>query len=351
MFPLLIAAASSLLAFPQDRVGNATQQIIPSALSCEGCSLRVTKIAALGGTRIDDGQICHDHASVVIDSAGQYYVAPTCRPGEILVFSSLGDRLRALTMPNEIASVQRLWVSPDDRVHAYGFGRGYVRFSPIGEVEEIRIDQVSPGDVLFHNTEVSVHAATIHTATSIGQPLHVVGRDGQTLRSFGRGPRIVYSRPELSWRLARLDERGFWAAERDNYRIHRWTLRGELEETLVREADWFSRLGPPAPFVQDIRYDSEGLLWTIVTIPAGPASIADPQLTALRFHSVIEVLDPRRASLLAMHRTPHAFWQWVDDRVFTYRGLPGGFVAIDVFHVELARPKGERGDQPFSSPR
>lgn len=159
-------------------------------------------------------------------------------------------------------------------------------------------------------------------------PLHVVGPDGDLLRTFG-------SWHEGAWPqfLAPSGDRAFWAAYARGYRLERWSRDGELLQVLERAPEWWAprpeelEPGDMYTFVSQIHEDDEGLLWVHVQVvtrkeerggffddPAGKTSI-------------IEVIDPRRAEVVASTRFPdvaqigrgHGFLQTVIEE--TSNGL------------------------------
>jgi hypothetical protein len=98
--------------------------------------------------------------------------------------------------------------------------------------------------------------APIETQQRAGEPFHVLGPQGEVLRSFGRGARdeVVNPSEQLDRRLLAPAKSGeMWSAAADgSYRIQRWSSDGKLLADFDRAPAWFpKREGPRAPFSMD----------------------------------------------------------------------------------------------------
>jgi hypothetical protein len=167
-----------------------------------------------------------------------------------------------------------------------------------------------------------VISAPIRTPARVGYPLHLVNDAGRIVRSFGSASGAF--RPDIPYfgyrTIAPAGPGQVWSAHLNQYRIELWSTEGRKLRELRRSVPWFppylvsrepSRSVPPATLLGDVRQDRDGRLWVRIMVPdanwrravrpGGPhgITIADDNRY---YDTVIEVIDPRRARLLASRR-------------------------------------------------
>jgi hypothetical protein len=209
--------------------------------------------------------------------------------------------------------------------------------------------------------------AHVPTMDEIGLPLHRLTADGRRI-SFGAEPAtFVPSRPGTNVRaIAPAASGGFWATRYERYLIEQFDSVGRVVQTLERSPPWFppgdgsmnppNPDRPPFPHVKAIDEDEVGRLWVLI-------QVADPQYQKAlhrrenvrsvreslweitdydRFYdTVIEVLDPGAARLLASERVDPTliFWLNVGRPPMLAAGLrlaATGHQLVSVFEVDLA---------------
>jgi hypothetical protein len=198
----------------------------------------------------------------------------------------------------------------------------------------------------------------LRTPERIGQPLHVVGLDGNIDRSFGSETGLLRPDvPGLTTRsLAVASGSAVWAAHAHTYRLELFDISSGRElMRLTREADWFpdnerpttqrpSSSTPPYARVAALHHSSDGLLWVLSAVPdsrwrtavrsgeGGHAIITDP----VRYYDwIIEVFDIKRGRLVISTRfDSHPPWFIGDGYAAQYREVDDD-AYFSVFRVRL----------------
>ena len=193
-----------------------------------------------------------------------------------------------------------------------------------------------------------VLSGPVPTREAAGRPLHVVTPDGEVLRSFGEDPS-----PSV---IAPSGDSAVWAAQGDRYRLEKWHLDGRLVAVYEREADWFPALaadaapeaGDASLQISGMWEDGLGRLWVHMMVRTLTEVIVldddGHEMRTLRHdpdpkssQEVIEVLDPRTASVVARRRIPESdglvamggFFQQV------HRSTDRGLLEIDIWATRL----------------
>jgi hypothetical protein len=199
----------------------------------------------------------------------------------------------------------------------------YVSSSPLASAARLRTYPVALGPRAFAIN------ADINSRDAIGQPLHIVSRDGSLLRSFGGNPAVQtgVGDPALHRAIASSRNNTLWVAHRNQYRIEEWDSTGRLLRVIERRASWFPAVAPESleRRIRSIHEDSAGRLWVhlVVRVPARS--------------TIIEVLDPRANRVIATARID----DWAGDPaegglfIITHRELEGGEPRIDVWGFRL----------------
>jgi hypothetical protein len=163
-------------------------------------------------------------------------------------------------------------------------------------------------------------------------------------------------------RFARHGQDQFWAAHVTRYTIERWSKAGRLTDVLERDAPWFPprvNLGPPpqeappAPRVVSVREDDAGRLWVLISVAdanwrrsarkpnASGEYAVRPTDRDLMFDTVIEVIDPKTARVIATRRIPQEVGSFIGEgtTIATYREDQTGAPGFDIWRLSLASPR------------
>jgi hypothetical protein len=153
----------------------------------------------------------------------------------------------------------------------------------------------------------------------IGYPLHLVGRDGSVLRSFGSRDGALYpGSGSMERRIAISGDDHVWAASPWEFRIERWNRDGSLDKVLRRPVIYAEGGeeddSAPAPSVVALHQDVDGLLWIYILVadPRWRDQLGDalgahgerPLVGSRHLYrdTIIEVVDPETGDLLARTR-------------------------------------------------
>ncbi len=304
------------------------------------------------GSASGSGPIGHP-ATVALDSRGRFYVASARQDGRILVFDRSGRFLESIgrkgSRPGEFEGIVHLQVSRGDTLHVFEAGnQRHTVLSPSRRlVRTSRVPGRVYGALVEGNGSVLVQSP-VPTPARVGLPVHLIGKDGEILRSFAGG-RGAYDRenPDHHFRpLARAGRDHLWLAHLNRYEVELWDVEGRLLRTLVRDAAWFrpwDRPAPGAPFaarpkpaIVSIREDPQGRLWIVASVAdtnwkkgrVGHGGGRPVEEMTRRFDTVVEVIDPETGHLLASARDP---------------GIPPTFITADlVFRPVESRDGGAR---------
>jgi hypothetical protein len=185
----------------------------------------------------------------------------------------------------------------------------------------------------------------------IGLPLHMIGADGELLKSFGADPPIsdLWDSGAFHRSIAVAANGDIWVAHRDVYQIEQYDPDGNHLRTFRRAVDWFKPAGfdlpkspkdEPGAHIAGIHVDSAGV-WVAVNLAADNwheflerKVLADgqvrfePALPVARYWKTrLELLNLATGELLTSAEHYPSF-----DRI-----LPGG-LAYDVFTDEHDAP-------------
>lgn len=332
-----------LFAIPQ--AATAQPSIVVRGTSgCRGCEIVVTRGVTLGSTD-GPGIIEHIETRAARDSRGRFILKANY-PSTLSVFAPDGRFLRSLGRagggPGEFRGIGSVFVLPGDSLVVFDWESSrysifspqhvYVSSGPLPLTPELSSLALRSGKFVFNHT--------LFSPNEIGQPLHLVNREGVRERSFG-SPTGVY-RPDVPFLMSRAiasSKSGLvWSALRTEYRIDLVNPEtGSVDRTIRREVSWFPpgmrpepRTGTPSleptPFIFDIREDEAGRLWVLIAVadPEWRSAIQAPAAgdrhgtvtDEQRYRdSFIEVLDPASGRLLATVRLPQHIKQFVDDNL------------------------------------
>jgi hypothetical protein len=206
------------------------------------------------------------------DTRGRFFAASG---SSVIVYDSTGKYVKAFGRPGggpgEFgARVCCVVVGRGDTLHVFGSRRLHI-FSPA--LEFVRSVSMAGEFYGWHGFVLSdgrvVVNTTIATATSAGLPLHLLGRDGQLIRSFGAerpasgGPVPIDLRPVA----ITPDQTGIWTSREGPYRFALWDLAGRKKVDLEVTEGPGVRTDSPFPgkggnWPADLsHHDAAGRLW------------------------------------------------------------------------------------------
>lgn len=338
VFSLGVLSVASSSSRAQERLVVADQS------ACASCSITVRERTILGDER-GRGTIDHSESRALRRRDGTFLVRGNYST-ELKVFGADGKFVRTIGRegggPGEFRGIATLAPLRGDSVLVLDWGASaYSVLAPNDSVVRGGALPFVPGNVAvaLPSGELLINK-DVRTAASIGYPLHRVARDGRLMQSFGSDAGVF--RPDIPYLVSRAlaSSRGalVWSALRTNYQIDLVDARrGTTLRSLRRDATWFpdGMLPPkagkteslaPTPFIQDIREDSAGRLWVLISVadPNWRQAVRPPQGAGdhpviLDEHGYrdtrIEVLDPARGVLLASTRVPNVLTHFVADGV------------------------------------
>ncbi len=348
---------------------------LTKSLTCVGCRIVEHPVLNLSDEQFEFAGLM---ASIVRDSSGNFLVGG--RAGTVGVFDRSGKFQRTVGRsgggPGEFRAVRRIRFGSNDSVLVYDDRlQRMTVFDPKFQVavRSYRFDEFS--DYLQLNNHRALFSGSVSTAENAGLPLHVVDADGLLQRSLGSMDSVLGKMPyvQLKRSFARASDGLIYAAFYDRYRVEVWSADLNHSRTLTRNVDWFGRI--PVDYVGDIpnRKPMRTHLSDVAAIPPsnlitlnfGTAAAHFTPDAALRgwtgevpmkmvpqgaamneyINSVIEIVDPTTATVLASARLPGVYAlikqssAHVDGPLYwTMRAQSDGSEVYHIVRFELARP-------------
>jgi len=294
---------------------------------CAECRIELTPIVTLGNK---DGEgILYQQSVIASDRRGRYYVSSNTDP-TIVVFDGAGRFIRKIGRrgqgPGEFQARPFIYFA-DDTLYAADIGRITI-FAPDYKLVRTIPLGTSGSSLAFLGDGTFVIAGTTRSGDLIGFPMHLVGRDGKVIRSFGsNSERQDIGALKTSLRTVAPSSGGrVWSADPYSYLIERWNSFGGKELTLRREAAWFPpnvlergipRRERPPPRLRAVQEQADGILLTMVRVPdrdwqpqppsrvtPGGATYTSDSLLHKLYDSVIEAIDPVKRAVLTRRVLP-----------------------------------------------
>ena len=388
VMPALLACAG----LPAALMGQEVIRI-SSTPTCAKCRIELEHVVTLGGSpddSVDVGFLLRRN------SRGEYFTRNRWAPHQVAVFSPAGKLLKLFGRrgegPGDFGRVEFLEIGRGDTVNVFDiFLRRQTLLAPgswsVGRIAPLPVRPLieSVGEMLWPHTYVLLpDGRYVVNAEKGDSALHLVGVDGELVRSFGVGYReddlptppskrlLSVLEPNEAPGLRRVDvihrqltgagEGRIWAAYRNRYEIELWDTAGHRLRRLAREADWFKpwrsdeveatqmrhmfrereRPGPDAPSPPTppsflgLQQDDEGRIWTLLSVTALRAGSGAPREEGAR-DAIIEVLDPEAGRLVASVRVEHEMESIVGPGLVAVResGPPHGVEIVKVFRMVL----------------
>jgi hypothetical protein len=332
---------------------------IPDPISCPECRIELQLIAELvlpsedsRHRRWRSGQIL---ARKTAD--GGFVVAnQTSESGKVFFLDSTGQVLHTVGSEPDAPLHGIHWMTrfPDGTLVLFDVWRNErTTISPDGNLSDTeRMEVGFPLHGEWVDEDRMVISTPILTPERVGLPLHLVNLDGTYELSFGEdstGIRMGNEADQFRV-LGRAQAGGVWAAKINEFRIELWGSNGKLQRRIIRRADGF----PPweggnrgtYPWLRDVREDTDGLLWVLLSIPdpsrpwGTHPTQSDPGDQI--WDTIVEVIEPRWGLVLARIQTEEMFLAFDDDHLFNLKIDDNEVPVIQVWRLKLL--KADRGD-------
>ncbi len=347
----------TLLGAPRSTGAQQTVRIA-TEVSCQECSIRLTKLTTLG--KLED-PLSLSTSSRVVAGNQRYFVAPLYNIGEVGVFASDGKYLQTFgrrgSGPGELQYVEVVTIQ-NDTVAVFSDNKTVrIENGSFRRMSETVLPATARDAVLLSAGRMVLHAE-IGTAKSFGEPLHLVDSRGEVVRSFGNDARVVrYGDIAQTTRLlASAPSERIWSSRINEYRVELWDTLGAQLATYTREVAWFERWDrrppgspftarPPTAIVGLQEHDSR--LWVLMLVADSkwePSPMPferprpGPTEWAKLFDMIVEVIDLRQVKVVTHMRLDQPLSGFAGPGlVFRLREGQDGLLSADVFSAQIAR--------------
>lgn len=295
-----------------------TERLLP-VVECKPCAIDVRLAATLSHDRGVDF-LSHVSIPLVRQESGRYITTNAARTS-IVVFDRLGLLMAEL---GGFQSVTRLLTLREGKVGVYD-GRARM----LSELD--RRGQLSPGRPFPQHptaelpTGMYLGTTLLADPKSVGQPFHVIGRDGELIRSFGESaaPFRAVDRPLVQRRVAVTKEGTILAAPAGRYVLERWDPAAgrKVSETPIKQS-WFvessaalNRASEAPPSIIEAVW-SETVAWVLVRVADrqsnSPTYLRDRPFEAAEYDRaydwVVQAVNPGTGEVLAERWFSEAQW-------------------------------------------
>jgi hypothetical protein len=357
-YPLLAAVAAAQSPIPT--------QVLREDPGCRSCTIRVDSVRSLGDP---DGPGMFDHrpTQALLSARGAIYVGLAPPSGLAYVFDSTGRFVKRVGTkgrgPGEYTDASAMIAGPRDSITIIDlFNNRTSVLSPTGQFARafpLPIRSVLAVSLANGNTAMS---GTSRALGQVGEPFHLIDAEGRVLRSFGaEAPVPARLGTSIGKRLTASRDNSFWAAATSSYSIERWSDRGERLQSFTRTVNWFANVDTPSsgsrgtmptPKIVAMREDADGYLWLLIQVAStnwrralGPpkqekgVGVTYPDLREdLAYDTVVEVIDPRRGTVLTSRRLPGSISCFIaDNLVGRYVEDSDGVPRLVIMRMRLER--------------
>jgi hypothetical protein len=363
---LRLAVVATVTALSSAAAQSIRTVTIDSRASCARCTIQLTPAVRIGD-RDGPGSLDNERSWVVRDSRGRFFVLYAYATA-IKLFDSTGNYVGSLGKkgggPGEFDGVSGVHIGVGDSLHVLDWGTSrhsvfapdlkYIRSNPIALQPQLRW-------IMLPDTRI-VENLTIRTPEQLGKPLHLLGADGNVVRSFGSETEA--HRPDFPGlgdrALAPHKGSLIWSAHQRAYVIDIVDVNtGAIVSRIVRRAEWLpetepqrTRIGssaddPPISRLAAVHQDAEGLLWVTISVPdprwktavkpgeARHVTITDPVKYT---DNIIDVIDPVRGTLLVTQRFDDIPpWFIGEGYASQYRTTPDGSPYFEILRMHIRR--------------
>ena len=389
-----LAATPALFAWALVPAALMGQEVIriPSTPTCPNCRIELEHVVTFGGSREDSVDVGH---LLRRNSRGEYLATRRWAPYQVAAFSEAGKLLKVFGRrgegPGDWEVAEFLEIGRGDTLHVFDIFnlRRQTLLAPgswrVGRIVALPVLPVLERSKMILGPQAYVllpDGRYIVNGERGDSALHLVGVDGELVRSFGVGYREEDPPPPPSKRhlsvlepgeaaglrregvirrqLAAAGEGRIWAAYPNRYEIELWDTAGQRLRRLGREADWFKpwrwdevtatqrrhglrereRPGeedaPPHPYPPTfwgLQQDAGGRIWTLLWGGHEPSAAPGTDATG----PIVEVLDPRAARLVVSVRLGRRAGEFVGPGLVAVRETreSDGVEIVKVFRMVL----------------
>jgi hypothetical protein len=357
--------AQSPMASANRRIAPTT---VPEPASCAKCRITARPLAEIG-TPDTEGEL-PGFPRMIAQTRDGRYVVPV--PGEPpLIYDSTGKYLGRLGAagdgPGEFRTPRFIATGPGDTLFVYEAPSGRISvFGPDLNFIRTFVGVRSAQHFSVLSTGMLLVVGSLNNAEQIGLLYHLFNSKGEQPKTIGEpAVQIVQRQPFDAFRKAgaATGDRFWSASEFYEYRIEEWSSDGRLHRVLRPRSSWFTpyqlavgeapgRVSPTKPALPDVWAvwtDQMGRIWVAArvadTSPTGafgpPVQVEGGQQYPIAapervWNTVVEVIDPVRARVVARATFPWAVHGWVKgNRVFGIRQTEDGGPVIDVWQLNL----------------
>jgi hypothetical protein len=333
---------------------------ISDNVTCGSCSVRFERILDVGSSR--DSVLLTPLSAFGVAPDGMVLASPTSERGTIAVYDRNGRFLRTLGRrgdgPGEFRIVAN-FAFAGDQVHVLDYGAGKISvFSrdlklqgthAIAAPVDGNSDLLVQGDRYLYNVlSIGKGGGTIAVVRGGNLISDTISKPNQS------GGAVSASQYSSFRRMGSSGANRFWAAPINLYRLERWTVAGQLEAIVVRDAAWFrpwSRagplpwVGPAAPMLTGVRLGPDNLLWVTIIVAKEPFTPA-PQGARVGaadmsdfVDTIIEIIDPSSGSLVYSGRfSGERRFVGNDGHIGTFVQDADGIITWTLWRMHLVRP-------------
>jgi hypothetical protein len=317
-------------------IASAAQDVrpvaVPEPVSCPHCRID------LGATiQISDSidALVKGLQAVKVDQSGRIWVLGGEEPPR--VFTSAGAFLRIVgrrgSGPGEYGRPRDVVSLAGDSVLVIDVGprRASVLDPTLTFVRSVALPHTPSSTQPIAWPSRVVTGGYLGSASGAGLPLHEIDfrtSPAPVVQSFGSesGELLANDFGAMARYLTLSSAGGLWTADELLYRLAKVSEDGHIDRVLVRESPWFPGrtarvIGTPSiapsPSISGVHEDRDGLLWVSLRVasanwqeawPRAGGEIDYRQLDLERlFDSVVEVIDPRTARVVARRQ----FDEWI----------------------------------------
>lgn len=263
---------------------------------------------------------------VVADGAGNFFVGPTARTGQVAKFDESGSFDYSLSVPtlddSREPSIRMVRVGSGGSIHV--FTRDWQFHFPSGKSAPATrtLLPLIPNDVAWLETGAQLLQAPLFSSGRKVDLVHVISENGKIIRSFGSDgswwtlDRLHRDQEDTRRHLSPYRQ-GVWLGHANEYHLEWWNADGSPGPTIRREANWFQPWHgllegegfeeKPRPRLGSLFQTTDSLLWVILLVPdrhwvPRPVSLLRKTGLSAVFDSIIEVIDLNHHRLITSQR-------------------------------------------------
>lgn len=343
---------------------------VPSTPLCPDCRIALTRIASIGDTG-GPGSLS-GFSRVERDSRGRFYAVDVADWSHLIVYNPNGAFRQTIGRrgagPGEYKVIQDFHVTRGDTIRL--FDPANARETILAPTYAVARSRQLPGIALNQGAYAwfpdgsQVVSGLLPTSNAFGLPYHRLDPHAAKVYSFGDSGRPLTLRTAYGAvrrpLTAASDGRGFWGTTETRERFQLWSTAGRLQREIDIDIPGIG-LGapdtvsgaldpkhPPPARIRALRQRGNGYLWVLVLIGdpewrhnlvekiGADGPYYEPKTYSGVYDTMIEVIDPKRARLVAMKRVDDLIFDFADvDHVVGARTDADGRWYFDIYSIGL----------------